>query len=219
MKKKVLSLLFLIAIASYGQVGIGTPLPDASAQLDIVSSDKGLLIPRVALVSITDTITITAGNVTSLMVFNTNKASGLTHGYYYWFNNQWNRVLNENDVNIIDTNTTNDSIEIAGSNLVINDSDGGSISIPLADINTGLDTNTTNDSIEIAGSNLVINDSDGGSISIPLADINTGLDTNTINDSIEIIGTNLVINDSDGGSISIPLADINTGIDTNNNKN
>ena len=41
-----------------GQVGVGTSLPDASAILDLVSANKGVLIPRVQLLSLTDNITV-----------------------------------------------------------------------------------------------------------------------------------------------------------------
>ena len=48
MKKKllILVLLFSVAQSQAQSVGIGTTTPDASAQLDIVSTTKGLLIPR-----------------------------------------------------------------------------------------------------------------------------------------------------------------------------
>lgn len=60
--------------------------PDVSAMLDIVSSSKGLLLPRVSLTSTTDATTI-ATPATSLLVYNTNasltgdNADGV--GYYY----------------------------------------------------------------------------------------------------------------------------------------
>jgi hypothetical protein len=60
--------------------------PDVSAMLDIVSSDKGMLLPRVSLTSTTDATTIVSP-ATSLLVYNTN--AGMTGdnadgvGYYY----------------------------------------------------------------------------------------------------------------------------------------
>lgn len=46
---KNLSILFLLIIPvfAFSQVGIGTATPDPSAELDMVSTSKGLLIPRV----------------------------------------------------------------------------------------------------------------------------------------------------------------------------
>ena len=47
MKKYLLILLCLLTVNAFAQnVGIGTLTPDASAQLDISSISKGLLIPR-----------------------------------------------------------------------------------------------------------------------------------------------------------------------------
>jgi hypothetical protein len=56
-----------------GSVGIGTTAPDASAALDIVSSDKGLLLPRVA-----DAAAI-ASPAPGLLVYQT----GSPTGFYY----------------------------------------------------------------------------------------------------------------------------------------
>ncbi len=66
----------------YAQIGIGTPTPNASAMLDISAANKGLLIPRVNLTSLTDATTIT-NPVTSLLVYNTNAALTGSIGYYY----------------------------------------------------------------------------------------------------------------------------------------
>lgn len=66
--------------------------PAASAMLDVVSTDKGLLLPRVAL-----TATNSAGPVTSpatsLLVYNTATAgtspNNVIPGYYYWNGTAW----------------------------------------------------------------------------------------------------------------------------------
>lgn len=42
-------LSFVISIQVYGQTGIGTSTPNASAKLEIAATDKGLLIPRLTL--------------------------------------------------------------------------------------------------------------------------------------------------------------------------
>lgn len=60
--------------------------PDVSAMLDVVSSNKGMLLPRVSLTSTTDATTIPSP-ATSLLVYNTNASITGTHadgvGYYY----------------------------------------------------------------------------------------------------------------------------------------
>jgi len=66
-----------IAVTENGNVGIGTSNPDASAILDISSSNQGLLVPRVSLTSATDNTTIPSP-ATSLIAYNTNEA--MTNG-------------------------------------------------------------------------------------------------------------------------------------------
>lgn len=86
----------LISPMFLSQVGINTPNPDPSAALDIVAkaSDKGVLIPRVPLQSITDVSTVPNPAV-SLLVYNTTVNSGITKGYYYWDGSKWLR-FNDN---------------------------------------------------------------------------------------------------------------------------
>jgi hypothetical protein len=75
----LLALLLLAAPrlthAQTGAVGIGTTAPDASAALDIVSSSKGLLLPRLTQAQ----VAAIAGPATGLLVFQTD---GLA-GFYY----------------------------------------------------------------------------------------------------------------------------------------
>ena len=137
MNKKLLSVsLLLVGLQSYSQVGIGTLTPNQSAQLDVVSNNKGILIPRVGLTSSKDASTIQKGNVNSLLVFNTNTQNDVTPGYYYWYDDRWMRIVNDADVVALDKNTTNQSLTVVGGDLVLTDSDGNMVSIPLSAINT-----------------------------------------------------------------------------------
>src|SRR5690606_9652121 len=136
MKRKLLVAAVLMgAWNAHSQVGIGTLTPDSSSQLDVVANDKGVLLPRVALESTTDTTTITNGNVNSLLVFNTNTQNDVTPGYYYWYEDKWMRIVNEKDITELDKNTTNVSFVVDGGQLVLIDSDGNTVSIPLSEIN------------------------------------------------------------------------------------
>lgn len=85
MKKTVL-LLAIIILHQYAfaqnNVGIGTVNPNASAALDISSTNKGLLIPRVALQSTIDASTIPSP-ATGLLVYNTNVVMAAGTGYYF----------------------------------------------------------------------------------------------------------------------------------------
>lgn len=94
MKNKLLPLFVVLGLGSfsaYSQVGIGTNNPDPSAQLHVQAANRGVLIPNVKLTS-----TIVASPVinpaNSLLVFNTETASDVTPGYYYWYDNKWNRI-------------------------------------------------------------------------------------------------------------------------------
>lgn len=95
--KRILILLITVVIAGYTNaqnVGINATgaAPDASAILDVVSTSKGLLVPRVAL-----TATNAAGPITSpatsLLVYNTATAgiapNNVVPGYYYWNGTIW----------------------------------------------------------------------------------------------------------------------------------
>ncbi|SEM40036.1 hypothetical protein SAMN05421856_1031, partial [Chryseobacterium taichungense] len=74
-------------------IGIGTSIPDASAALEVASTNKGMLIPRVALMGSTDQTTIPSP-ATGLMVYNTG-ASTLTYkGFVFWNGTEWRSVNN-----------------------------------------------------------------------------------------------------------------------------
>jgi hypothetical protein len=76
-------IFILIAFASKAQTGIGTTTPDQSAKLEVSSTNKGFLPPRVTLTSTTDITTI-PNPVTALLVYNTGNNINLSAGYYYW---------------------------------------------------------------------------------------------------------------------------------------
>lgn len=65
----------------------------ASAMLDVSSSNKGILIPRIALTGVNDNATI-PGPATGLLIYNLTLAGELTPGYYYWNGTSWTRLLN-----------------------------------------------------------------------------------------------------------------------------
>lgn len=86
--------VFLLSEVKAQNIGInaGGSAPDLSAGLDVDFSNKGLLIPRVALTSTTDVTTI-ASPATSLLVYNTATAgtspNDVTPGYYYYNGSAW----------------------------------------------------------------------------------------------------------------------------------
>jgi hypothetical protein len=105
MKNKLLPLLVVLgSYSAYSQVGIGTLNPNNSAQLQIKSDNRGLLIPQVALTSSTDNSTVvglkddTNDEAKSLLVFNTSKIADITPGFYYWFEKKWHRLAAADEI-------------------------------------------------------------------------------------------------------------------------
>ena len=89
MSRKVLFIVSLFfSMHLFAQTGIGTTSPDASAKLEVSSTNKGFLPPRVTLTSGTDNTTIPSP-ATGLMVYNTGNNAGLVAGYYYWNGSSW----------------------------------------------------------------------------------------------------------------------------------
>lgn len=117
--QKVIALVFVAATCFVqAQVGIGTLTPDPSAMLDIESSDKGVLIPRVALTGTNVATPITPAPSTGLLVFNTatsgTGATAVSEGFYYWNGTQWVRLQTTD--NFWRTNGNSDIIE--GTNFI-----------------------------------------------------------------------------------------------------
>jgi hypothetical protein len=96
--KKITLITFLFAcIHMNAQVGIGTTAPDGGSMLDVFSADKGILVPRVNLTSLSTISPITGSTTTSLLVYNTNATTGT--GFYYWNNTitRWVKIDGGND--------------------------------------------------------------------------------------------------------------------------
>ena len=88
MSKQILFIIGLFfSMHLSAQTGIGTTTPNASAKLDVFSTNKGFLPPRVILTSATDATTI-ASPAEGLLVYNSG-STGLQAGYYYWNATSW----------------------------------------------------------------------------------------------------------------------------------
>lgn len=82
--------IFMVVIFSatcYAQIGILTNTPDASAVVDMVSTSKGLLIPRVNLTSSLSNPSPVSNPAVGLLVFNS--GSYQPAGFYYWNGSKW----------------------------------------------------------------------------------------------------------------------------------
>jgi len=98
MRKTITSLLILFSgFVFYAQVGVGTILPNSSAQLDVVASNKGILIPRLNIEDLLTAFPVSDIDIEeSLLAFNTNEISG--KGYYYWTGIKWEKLINSFDL-------------------------------------------------------------------------------------------------------------------------
>ena len=85
MKKIItLSLLCIFALFTfniYGQVGIGTTAPNTNASLEINSSNRGLLIPRLSLTNTFSPLPLSA-DVAGMLVYNIATTGDVTPGFY-----------------------------------------------------------------------------------------------------------------------------------------
>lgn len=88
MRKLLFAQSFCCSVIGFAQVGVGTATPDASAQLDVKSDDKGILIPRLDIVDLATAAPVAAADIKeSLLAYNTNATSG--KGHYYWDGTKW----------------------------------------------------------------------------------------------------------------------------------
>ena len=88
------SITLLVFSFSYSQVGIGTTSPVDGALLDVESTDKGVMIPRMDIIDLTTLAPVTklatSPEPVGLLVFNTDATNtGANAGFYYWDGNDW----------------------------------------------------------------------------------------------------------------------------------
>lgn len=83
----------IVSRVLYCQVAINTTgvTPHSSAVLDLQTTDKGLLIPRVSLIQTTNSSPVNNPAV-SLLIYNTATVNDVTPGFYYWNGNAWVRL-------------------------------------------------------------------------------------------------------------------------------
>ncbi len=96
----IIVVLLSISFSGLAQnIGINTTgaVPNGSAMLDVVATDKGVLIPRINITDL-NTAAPVSSPASSLLVYNTNTTTGV--GYYYWDGTKW--------VKLTDTNSNSD---------------------------------------------------------------------------------------------------------------
>lgn len=163
MKRLFLILVTLLGMIFTGQaqnnVGINddNSSPKASAMLDVYSTSKGMLIPRMALTSTSSASPVTTPE-TSLLVYNTVTISDVTPGYYYWNSSKWVRLKTSSDaVQALTTVTKTTSGAIAKTDNIVFASGDITLTLPaITSVDNGLeitvkDIGTYMDVITITG--------------------------------------------------------------------
>ncbi|WP_262152102.1 hypothetical protein [Chryseobacterium foetidum] len=107
MKTFFLRFLFVILGINYyaqsGSVGIGTETPNSSAILDLVATNKGIMLPQIALnaSNVSDASFMATTPTTSLLVYNTNASFPGGRGLYYWDGGKWVFYFNSANLNLL----------------------------------------------------------------------------------------------------------------------
>jgi len=105
--KNILKFLFIIIglnfYAQVGSVGIGTSSPHSSAILDLVSNNKGMIIPQFSLNqnNISDYSFLAVQPTKSLLIYNTNSGFPGGKGLYYWDGTKWIFYFNSANINLL----------------------------------------------------------------------------------------------------------------------
>ncbi|MFK8045068.1 MAG: hypothetical protein AB8B72_06215 [Crocinitomicaceae bacterium] len=109
-KSLLVGLFLLMTCTSYGQIKLGDnpTIINPNAILDVESTNKGILLPRLALTATTNATPLTS-HVQGMIVYNTATAGDVTPGYYYNNGTVWVRIADAsitNDFNIGEDNLT-----------------------------------------------------------------------------------------------------------------
>jgi uncharacterized cupredoxin-like copper-binding protein len=110
--EKIILTIFLLTITGIqAQVGVGTRTPNPDAMLEVSATNKGLLLPRIALTASTAASPLSA-HVAGMTVFNTASVADVTPGYYYNDGSKWLRLAS--DAVSDATTTISGKIKLAG---------------------------------------------------------------------------------------------------------
>jgi uncharacterized protein YaiE (UPF0345 family) len=145
MKKLFLICMLAINIVSYAQNGVAINTTGAAANnnaiLDVSATNKGLLAPRVNLVSLTgDVVTsfgISATPTTSLLVYNTTASAVFQTGFYFWDGSLWTKLNTGATSSVANAWSLTGNASTTASNFI-----GTTDALPLSLRTTGLDRMT-----------------------------------------------------------------------------
>ena len=173
-KNKLLLVLFFIVTGTgaFAQLKVGdNPATiSSSAVLDVESTNKGLLVPRVALTGRTDISTITSPAI-SLLVYNTatmgTAPNNVVPGYYFWKGSAWVQIVDDNFGSTTgvggiykgsgslsgNTTVTQSTNTLAFTSNAVNgfSVDGATFSVDAANDRVGIGTNSPTEKLDISG--------------------------------------------------------------------
>lgn len=211
-------LLSVTANTAHAQYGFGTNIPNKASVIEANSTNKGMLIPRIALKETTNFEPINGidntlqHTVNSLLVYNTaNSGSGntaVTPGYYYWLKptaagaGRWVRMINSSDLANTVAATTN-TLANNGVNTLTSTVNGVSSS-------TGM-VNTVNNSLTGATLTTTVNNIASNILNL------TPAVTAAITNSLTNNGTNTLTSTVNGVSANTAAVNTNTLTATNGN--
>lgn len=146
MKRGIVIIVFgLVFLSGSAQTGIGTTTPNASAKLDVFSTNQGFLPPRIALTATNSASPVTSP-ATGLLVYNTattnNASNNVAPGYYFWNGSAWVAILGNITTSSISGNGTTTTLTNFGAEVNVQ----GGTSYTLAAADNGKIISCTNDS-------------------------------------------------------------------------
>ena len=194
--KKILTIVSLLAISQLlivnnvlnaQNIGINQPTPDNSALLDMTSTERGLLIPRVTLNDVNTATPIISPVAEGLLIYN--ETGTQPHGFYYWDGLVWKMVGSNGYITAFSWTDATDLLRIteAGTNWDVT-IDNEADDVTLADVQAACTNNFHN----IGGTDAV-NDADN----VIGNEYNTSMGWND--------GTNTVSVTDGGGTKSVVL--------------
>jgi len=135
-------LTFPLLFIKAQNIGINTTgaTPNNSAILDVSSSDKGILIPRININDLNSSNPI-SGAIESLMVYNTNATTG--KGFYFWNGSKWINLTDNTGNADEDWYTSNTSQ--SPNNINDNIFTKGNVSIGINATSNNLEVSSSND--------------------------------------------------------------------------
>ena len=106
-KVLITCLLFLLSNVAICQIGIFNMNPDQSAELDLVSTSKGLLIPRVTLSPDLSNSSPVTSPTTGLLIFNSGSLQ--IQGFYFWTGSLWSLLKSPTGLEITGPESSTDN--------------------------------------------------------------------------------------------------------------